>query len=202
MTLQQEILNATENLDGWCEPGKQLTLAHLVLALRPSVIVEIGVWGGKSLIPMAMAALKIPNTIMLPRIVAIDPWSAEESVKGQENANKDWWGNQAQHDLVHGRFITAITRLGIKGFIQVERTSSDRVAIIRNIGLLHVDGNHGSQALKDVMKFAPSVAEGGVCVLDDLNWEGGAVGNAAEWLKSNRFIELHPLGTGAVYQKV
>jgi hypothetical protein len=43
---------------------------------------------------------------------------------------------------------------------------------------------------------------GGVCVLDDINWSGGSVGKAAEWLIKNKFMELYKLGTGAVYVKL
>src|SRR5271155_2865720 len=42
-------------LEGWCSDLKATTLVDLVLKVRPQVIVEIGVWGGKSLVPMACA---------------------------------------------------------------------------------------------------------------------------------------------------
>jgi predicted O-methyltransferase YrrM len=202
MNMYQEILRATENLDGWCTSEKSLTLANLVLAVRPRCIVEIGVWGGKSLIPMAIAARHIPHSIMLPHIIGIDPWQAEESVKGQDGKDAEWWQNQAQHDLVYGRFMAALQRLGLQDFVEVQKTSSDRFMCPTSIDLLHVDGNHGPQAFKDVQKYGPAIGSGGVCVLDDLHWSGGNVGRAADWLKANGFVELHPLGTGAVYLKV
>lgn len=198
MSLNQRILNATKGLDGWCEPNKQLTLAHYVLAIQARMIVEIGVWGGKSLIPLAMAAQHTAPA----RVLAIDPWKAHESVKGQDGEDLKWWNNQAQHDLVFDRFMLSLRTLELTGIVTVLRQSSNETLPPPTIDLLHVDGNHGPQALQDVQRFAPSIRTGGICVLDDLNWSGGAVGKAAQRLKQNGFLELHTLGTGAVYLRV
>lgn len=198
MNLYHKILAATDGMDGWCEPPKQIALANLVLAIKPATIVEIGVWGGKSLFPMAMACLELNRGIC----IAIDPWMAEASIQGQEEADQKWWNNQAQHDLVFARFIKNIEKLNLFNRIEVRRKSSGQAEVPEGIQLLHVDGNHGPQALLDVMKFAPAIPMGGVCVLDDINWSGGSVGKAAEWLINNKFMELYKLGTGAVYVKL
>ena len=195
MNLYQKILAATKAMDGWCEPPKQLALAQLVLAIKPTTVVEIGVWGGKSLFPMAMACEELKRGIC----IAIDPWMAEASVQGQEGEDAKWWNNQHAHDLVYDRFTKNIEGLNLNGRIVVMRKQSSRAEVPESIQLLHVDGNHGPQALLDVQKFAPAIPTGGVCVLDDLHWTGGAVGQAAQWLTTRGFIELYKLGTGAVY---
>lgn len=205
MSLYRQILKATDGLHGWCDRGKRIALANLVLATKPQTIVEIGVWGGQSLIPMAMAAQSISNPSYRPKVIAIDPWAASESVKGQGEKDANWWGNeigQAHHDMVYTGFIGKIHELNLRQIVDVKRQPSNDVNPPARIDLCHTDGNHGPQALTDVMRFAPSIPSGGICVLDDLNWSGGAVGAAAEWLKQNGFLELHPLGTGAVYQKL
>ena len=198
MNLYKRILAATDGIDGWCNPDKQLTLANLVLAVRPSNIVEIGVWGGKSLFPMAITC----DHLKSGHCYAIDPWTADSSVQGQEGEDAKWWGDQAKHDIVFKRFSENITRLNLHNWISVERVSSGRANVPESIGLLHLDGNHGPQALLDIQRFGPSIRSGGVCVLDDLGWTGGAVGQASEWLIANGFIELHKLGTGACYLKL
>jgi cephalosporin hydroxylase len=202
MNLYEEILAVTKDLHGWCEPPKQITLANLVLALRPSIIVEIGVWGGKSLFPMAIAARNVPHIMMPAKIIAIDPWAASESVKGQEEADAKWWSVQDQHEEVYRKFLTKVHQIGLNRSIEIQRLSSNVASVPQSIGILHLDGNHGVQALADIKKFGPAIVQGGACVLDDLNWSGGAVGQAAEWLKKNGFMELHPLGTGAVFIKL
>lgn len=205
MNIYQKILEATKNLDGWCEPDKQCTLANIVMAIQPRTIVEIGVWGGKSLIPMAIAAQFISNQNYRPKIIAIDPWESQESVKGQSEKDAEWWGKtvgQPQHEAVYGRFMLKMMELGLNKMTQVHKTTSDKAPIPPEINLFHCDGNHSIQALKDVQRFAPSIPPTGICVLDDMDWTGGGVVQAAEWLKANGFLQLHPLGTGAVFLKL
>lgn len=198
MNLNDQILKSIEGIDGWCEPGKALTLAHYVIAIRAQLIVEIGVWGGRSLFPMAIAARSQGPA----RILAIDPWKASESVLGQYDADKAWWDNQQQHDLVYSRFIANLHRMELSNIVTVLKQSSNETMPPERIDLLHLDGNHGEQAYTDITRFSPPVRKGGIVVLDDLNWTGGAVGRAAGWLTSNGFLLLHPLGTGAVYLKL
>lgn len=205
MNLHQQILKATDGMHGWCERGKRIALANLVLALYPKTIVEIGVWGGQSLIPMAMAARSISNPTYRPKVIAIDPWDAEASVKGQDSKDADWWGKQIgqqHHEMVYQRFIAKLHELGLREIVEVIRKPSDAVNPPPVIDIYHCDGNHSNQATVDIMRFAPSIPSGGVCVLDDLNWSGGGVTRGAEWLKQNGFLELHPLGTGACYMKL
>jgi len=198
MSLYKRILAACNNLHGWCVPGKQVTLANLVLAIDAKLIVEIGVWGGQSLFPLAMAAASKGPC----RVIGIDAWKASDSIQGQGDKDAEWWQNQEQHDVVYLSFMEHRAKLGLDSIISVIRKTSNEVEPPDNIDLLHIDGNHGPQALIDTVRFAPKVRVGGFCVLDDLDWGGGNVGKAAEWLKAHGFMELHPLGTGAVYLRL
>lgn len=178
-----------EQLTGWCSWHKAQTLASAVIALRPQVIVEIGVWGGKSFIPMAIAqqALDINGFCY-----AIDPWDAKASVQGQLNpADEEWWKEQGKHDFAHEQFQKFCRLAQVDHFVQVLKMSSDIAPVPENIGLLHCDGNHGEQALRDIQKFAFNVIPGGLVFLDDLQWTGGAVMQSAEALKALGFVELY-----------
>ena len=198
MTLHQRILEACAPLHGWATPAKQVTLANLVLACQAKVIVEIGVWGGKSLIPMAMAAQSLGPC----RVFAIDPWKASESVMGQSDADVKWWDDQSKHDLVFASFMKAVQDLSLQNVVTVLKQSGNETIPPDNIDVFHCDGNHGPQCQIDVSRFAPKVRVGGFVVLDDLEWTGGAVKEGAEWLSKRGFMELFKLGTGAVYTKV
>lgn len=50
----------------------------LILKENPKVYVEIGVWGGSSIFPTALA-LKLLNNKEV--VFAIDPWNSEEYIK-------------------------------------------------------------------------------------------------------------------------
>jgi predicted O-methyltransferase YrrM len=184
----------------WCTLEKAHTLAGLIIGLRPQWVVEIGVWSGGSFVPMALALKALGQG----RAIAIDSWKAHESIAGQGRVNADWWGQQ-DHEAIYQHFMKRLESLELHNFVDVYRASSNDAPVPQVIDLLHVDGNHGEQAFRDVHRFAPSVRVGGVCILDDIGWEGGHVTRAEELLVDSidhKFIRLYPLETGVVYQRV
>lgn len=206
MKIYSDILTEIPKLHGWCTEEKAICLANLVLAFKPRTITELGVWGGKSAIPMLMALGQVYENFLPEfkgKLICIDPWSPDESVKGQANeADARWWSEVANHELVYQHFKHTVERLGFDALCEIWRMASNSAAVPICVDLLHVDGNHGPQALADVQKFAPAIPVHGFCVLDDLEWTGGFVRQAETWLLENGFMKIHPLGTGAVYMRV
>ncbi len=181
-------------LDGWCDVEKAQALAAIVIGLRPKVSVEIGVFGGRSLIPMGMA-----HAIVGGHVIGIDPWSKDASLDGMDGANKDWWAS-VDHEAVYQGFLNAANRPIAEGFIQVARNTSDKAidAIPAVIDLLHVDGSHSEKAsCFDVQTFGSRVRAGGILVMDDIEWAS----KATAMLASLKFNYLYNLGTGAVFQQ-
>lgn len=183
------IQNIHSQLTGWCSWQKAQILAALVIGTRPKVIVEIGVWGGKSLIPMAIAQQAcVPGG----KCYAIDPWKAEESVAGQLNeADKQWWAEQGKHEYAYSEFIRYRRIAQLEDVIVIQRAPSNDVPVPPEIGILHCDGNHGVQAMTDIDRFAPAVVAGGFVILDDLQWTGGAVAESAKRLESLGMEQLY-----------
>lgn len=199
MTLFETIARVQPKLHGWCSPEKAATLAAAVLAYRPEVIVEIGVFGGSSLIPLALAAKEIGRC----KVIAIDPWLAVASVEGQVNdADRKFWSDQAMHENVYNDFLRVISELGLTNTVDVRRAKSDDVEVPANIGLLHTDGNHGEQAVKDIERYFPKCLVGSLAFVDDEHWAGGGVSRAITKAKSMGFKELYKLGTGCVLQRL
>ena len=184
-------------IEGWCTEAKAFDLVGAVLTLRPSVCVEIGVFGGMSLIPIALAL----RTVAHGQIIGIDPWNVEESIKGQTGKNLEWW-SALDHEAIYKGFIEAVNHEGVANQVVVLRQTSDQSTSPKVIDFFHGDGNHGEQALRDVQRFGANVRVGGLCFLDDIGWDGGAVGNAAEWLINSGFVELYKRDTGAMFQRV
>lgn len=185
-----------QNPHGWCDNTKAQALACMVVALRPEVSVEIGVFGGRSAIPIALAHKEIAHGILY----AIDPWSAQASCEGYENVDQEWW-SKIDHEAIYNFFNGQINLLGLQNNVRVVRLKSDAVIPPTNIGLLHVDGQHTDQAVRDVERFAANVINGGLVVMDDLNWTGGGVMRAVAKLKEFGFRQMYDLGTGAVFQR-
>jgi predicted O-methyltransferase YrrM len=192
-TIRQE----QPKIPGWCSQEKAIALASIVVALRPAISVEIGIYGGSSLIPILLAH----QWCGLGVVYGIEPWSKEEAMKAQTNpTDVQWWGAQ-DYDKLHRDFMALIQRLGVSDLLRLHRSPSRFVQPPPGIGLLHIDGAHDNVAIEDVVRFAPQVVVGGIVVMDDLNWSGGAVTRAALRLEQLGCRFLYPIGTGAIYQK-
>lgn len=194
------IARVNPTLHGWCTDQRAFETAAVVLATRPANVTVIGVWGGRDTIAAALACQAINSGV----VVAIDPWSAQASVEGQlSEADAKWWGEQEKHDAVYRSFIKHINDLGLAPkWIDVRRARSDQVEPADGIGLLISDGNHGSQAIRDIERYAPRVNIGGFAYLDDLNWTGGAVLESVKVLQGFGFREIGKRDTGAWFQRI
>lgn len=160
---------------GWCPLRKAHDLAMAVLVLRPKVVVELGVWGGKSLLPMALACQSIGSG----KVYAVDPWSAAASIENYDKPNVDWWGKQ-DHEAVYSAFVNSVRELALDTVVEIARVKSKNFSPKADIDLLHVDGNHSEVALADVNRFAPVVRIGGLVCMDDVGWSTGGVPTVAK----------------------
>ena len=171
--------NYMDQLEGWCTRNKASILIDLVFTLHPKTIVEIGVWGGKSLIPMANALSVTKSGI----IYGIDPWDNLASIQGMEGANYDWWYS-VDHTMIFKGLLDKISKFQLSGQIQLIKDTSENVSPISNIDILHIDGNHSENAsMLDVNKWVPLVRKGGVIIFDDVDWITNE--KAVRWLDEN-----------------
>lgn len=171
-----------DQLVGWCSRQKASFLVEQILMRKPETIVEIGVYGGKSLVPMAYA-LKINGR---GKIYGIDPWSAECSLEGVQNAsNIAYWGTQ-DYEAVLYHLIKKIEKFDLGEQVELIRATSKEAPLIQGIDLLHIDGNHSEHtSYFDVTKWVPLVKEGGLIIFDDMTWyENGTftTAKAVKWL--------------------
>lgn len=184
--------------DGWCSEEKAHQLAVIVAALRPDVTVEIGVFAGRSAFSMALAHKVIGNGI----VIGIDPYSCEIAAANQEGEHKEWWLTQSKLDDIHDQITKNIELFQLKSHFTLTRAKSDDVEPPSVIDIFHHDGDHSDQAVKDIERFAPRVRVGGICICDDLNWPGGGVIRAVETLRKLGFIQLYPIDSSMVFQRI
>lgn len=198
MKLYDDVKALLPGLHGWCDLPKAVTLINMVLATRPAICVEFGVWGGRSLFPVAMAL----RQLRYGKVIAVDPWNVEASIEGQTTqADVEHWQN-TNHEVVYQHFMSMVEKLELQDYIEVHRCKSEEIDLPEGIGLFHLDGNHGEQSFKEMKRVSPMVAPRGIVVLDDLSWSGGHVQRTSDWLLENGYIMLHYLGTGAAYLKI
>jgi len=173
MVMQNVIDIVQENLksiEGWCSLEKATKLINCIADIKPDLCVEIGVFGGSSFIPQALAIKENGKG----EIVGIDPWSNESALEEmQDKANVDWW-SKLDIDYVYRHFLANLEKFDIKG---VSKIIKDKAENVYNqfedgsIDLLHIDGNHSEPlAYKDATLYLSKVKIGGYIFFDDIHW--------------------------------
>lgn len=177
----QEILDKiaalVPTLDGWCPVEKAQWLAKWIVGHWCASVVEIGVFGGRSLIPMALAMQEVRRLrgSWPGRVVGVDSYSNADSVESDfTEEGKKWWGAV---DLVaiKKRCESAIEEIGLKDVCSLMIVSSG-VGVTHfadgTLDLVHVDGGHSEpQSTGDVKLWWPKLRMGGVMVMDDTHWD-------------------------------
>ncbi|MBU8544082.1 MULTISPECIES: class I SAM-dependent methyltransferase [Roseomonadaceae] len=174
---QDRALMAWQAADGWCTREKALWLAHLVESRHVTRALEIGVHGGKSLLPIA-AVISAWDGVTF----GVEPWSPDIAVaEPTTGANDDYWRN-LDYNLVKSRFHVAGLKLGLTRHIRMLEISSDQARLAladQRFDLIHLDGSHApDQALRDIIGWSALLSESGVLVVDDIDWPTLAEGRA------------------------
>ena len=185
--VKQSAIYSMHQLHGWCSDYKASTLMNLIWFMRPKTVVEIGVFGGKSLVPMGFAVKSLNNEGL---VYGIDPWSAAASAEGQEGADKDYWSS-LDHDAILEHLQGKIVEFQLSDQIKLIRATSSDADPIPNIDILHIDGNHSDDASYfDTIKWVSLVRKGGMIIFDDITWS--SIDRATKWLDANciKVIEI------------
>lgn len=158
---------------GWCSREKATKLIDITLSIDKPTVVEIGVFGGSSLLPLALACQANGG-----RCFGIDPWSAAAATRGMIAEEHIAWWSREDLDAAYWHCAGHVLRLGLDKHVSLLRETSDQAAGrfgLESIDLLHIDGNHScEQSLRDATGWLPKVRRGGWVVFDDVYWsEGG-----------------------------
>jgi hypothetical protein len=190
-------LNHPDHKDGWCSIEKANALASTIMAIRPNLIVELGIWSGRSLIPMALTLKRLNKG----KIVGVDPFSSSDSASGlAEGKDKEWWAS-VDHERIFNVFKKWVTDTQIEPYIEIHRCRSDEFKHdkLGLIDILHCDGNHGEPAsIYDITYYAPKVRRGGFLFMDDIGWATKATALIPQY----GFVEVYQLDTGKMFQRI
>lgn len=159
------------SVQGWCSYEKAMNFMDLVFATKPKLCVEIGVYGGSSLFPVA-SALKLLGEGL---IVGIDPWDKLECIKYfdpvAEAADMEWWG-KVNLSFIYSTYIVMLKRFELEDVVITMKTTSEKAAkVLDQIDILYIDGNHSEAMMtQDVRLFLPKVRPGGYIWFNDALW--------------------------------
>lgn len=170
--LKAEIDGCLESVKaGWCLPEKAYRMAQLIVDTKPNLVVEIGVFGGRSLFPQAMALRHNKHGV----VIGIDPWRQESTVEGGVGAeNHAWWSKLDLH-AIHSEFMDNLWRLDLSRWCLPWRCGAEECFGMfqpQSIDILHVDGNHSEiVSCRDLNLYLPRVRHGGFVWFDDSHWD-------------------------------
>lgn len=197
--LRGRIAAAITPLHGWTTPEKGVRLAELILETGADVSVEIGVFGGRGTIAMAMGHQALGRGY----VAGIDPWEAGPSLEGHNDpANDEWWAT-IDYDDIYERCLAAVVQCGVARHVRIMRERSDtalRLFADSSVAVLHQDGNHSAEiSTAEVRLWTPKLAPGGYWVADDTDW--ATTQEALTLLAAQGFTLLEDHGGWRVYRK-
>ncbi len=169
---------------GGSSASKALVAADLIASAGIEHVVEVGVWRGRWLLPVAAALAGLGRGT----ITGIDPYDAGEALQTDARPLLDdlrVWAEETDWDTVHAEVLARIDELGVAGHCTLVREPS-ATGVARfadgSLGMVHIDGNHDHGVVaRDLADWTPKVQPGGYLVVDDMSWP--AVRRAAEWLR-------------------
>lgn len=195
--LKARIWSVIEPMHGWCSREKSEAMSDLIGRVLPSTCVEIGVFGGRSLIAQGMALKEVGDGV----VYGIDPWRMDAALEGNlSTADKEWWSGINLNEI-HLHCMDSIWRNGLDKQCIVIRASSQYCPRLfgGGIDVLHIDGTHSEEAsTRDVILYLPQVRSGGHIWFDDSDWTttSGAVSILRKECK-----ELTGVGPCLLFQK-
>ena len=185
---------AYTSLAGWCTPEKASRMARLAIQAGaeqpdPLLFVEIGVFGGKSLAPLALTA---KHVLGRGHADGIDPYDAHASCEGTHSIeNIEWWSKVDYPTILRGA-REGIARLGLNEIVTLKMARSQDVVSTyedKSIAILSQDSNHATELnFYEVMTWAPKIRPGGYWIFDDIHWHEGGVPSTVAG--QTRLVEL------------
>jgi methyltransferase family protein len=195
-----DLARAIAELPGWCTPEKALRLAELAAGARAALCVEIGVFGGRSLIALASGLARSG----LGRVDGIDPYTRAAALEGTNGPVNDQWWSAVDYKGVMESAARAVeqTSLGSRARI-IRKRALEAVGGYADgsIDILHQDGNRSEEvSLAETRAWMPKIRAGGLWILESTNWR--STWPAQELLEASGFVRSETYETWTVFRKM
>ena len=172
--MMTDVAMLIDGIEGWCTVHKATKLFELAAAADCNLAVEIGIYGGKSLLPVAAAFEAKKRGV----IYGIEPWDNAVAVETQTGDQNDKWWSEIDLMAIKRAFLQKILDEKLEAFVKILEVPSDAALSVLStsrfngrIDLIHIDGSHSiEQSLFDCACWLRLVRPGGCIVLDDINW--------------------------------
>lgn len=168
MNLHEDIRAVIPKLEGWTDADRCIEMADLMLKENPKLCVELGVFGGRTLIAQALTLREVGGG----HVFGIDPWTVDAAIEGESEENQKWWSRNVDLNEIYRGTIRAIENLQLGPWTTTIRNTSQNVhGLFSKIDQLLIDGNHSEIAsCRDVELYLPKVKSTGIIFFDDVDW--------------------------------
>lgn len=188
--VKQMLPSSYTSIHGWCTIEKANKLMELVKENNPSLIVEFGVFGGKSLLPFA---LSVKQNNYSCKVIGIDAWEPKASLEGTNSLLNDEWWSTINYKHIHDYAKQLIVENNVESIVELlKNKSKDCVDKFQDnsIDILHQDSNHSEEiSCEEVELYWNKVKSGGFWVFDDTNW--ATTKKAQDLLLSKGYSEIY-----------
>ena len=172
-------------IPGMCDHDKIIALYEIFRFTPPGDIVEIGSWWGKS----AFVLNWLANCYKIGKVLCVDPWSEEDLIQNDARGlvdtikpNTDDAFNLFQINLIpysndrlnYLRLASIDASKLFRPGLTVETPNFGKTLYDGRISVLHIDGNHAFENVRDdISAWSDLVLPGGWIIIDDYIWPYG-----------------------------
>lgn len=191
-----ELLNSGnyDKIEGWCTREKATKMTDYIND-DFNLCVELGVFAGKSLLPIAIKCKGL--------VIGIDSWSQSASSEGTNDKTNDEWWSKIDYNHFFNYTQNILNKYNCNNAQLLRMKSSEAVNRFddESIDFLHQDSNHSEEiSCNEVELYKNKVKKNGIWVFDDTNWE--TTKKAQNLLLSYGFEELYDSGMYKIYRKI
>lgn len=186
-----------KSLHGWCTTEKAIRLFTLAKSIDNPTCVELGVFAGKSLLPIALGSDR-------GSVYGVDAWEKDATLEGENDIENDkWWAN-IDYDYFYLYTKQLLEKYNITN-CKLLRNKSCNIDVLNlfeneSIDILHQDSNHSELiSTNEVYAWRNKIKKGGYYIFDDTNWKTTMA--AQNLLLDSGFIELEDFNTWKIYRK-
>lgn len=199
--VKEEAVALSQSVYGWCSDEKAAAFAQLVLDVQPEVCVEIGVFGGKSLLPVASALKALGKGV----VIGIDPFDGEVASKNYdpilESSDVAYWA-QVDFKGLYSHLANQLRKYSLNEYVLLIKNTSDTPTfLLPPIDILYIDGCLTEAASsQDVSLYLPLVKKGGYIWVSNVAFEERQA--AIEILETAcDFVKAIESGSSALFKK-
>lgn len=213
------LLAQANTIPGQCTDEKLAALCAIFQDAPKGDVVEIGSLFGKS----AYVLNRLASRFTIGATIAVDPWNMEFSVQRDSPSYLQELSPSWDWDLVFAGFLLTMQACATPPFNYIRASSSrawthyERASAIESeefgrtpisglISVLHIDGNHDEQCVReDFTLWSRRLAPGGWLIFDDYEWSHGeGPRKIGDWAIANlaERIHRHFVAGGALFLKI